>query len=560
MPAPTERTLVRSRLSGVVGAVMAFGASTALAGPLEGEKPIELPDWVKLDAEYRVQSIVISGLDPSSADIDLVSWTEQRARLDLGFRYPGIGGVYAQLDLLDGVLFGDNGTYGEVPSPNSGLAVSSKNPNNAGWELGLTESADPLAMDSYVPRLRSIEPIKITHLYGEAILPFGLLRVGRMTMNEGAGIAGHEGNRTNRWGVSRYPDVADRVLFATKIDEAVRVLSDKNHKLDPSVKNGVIFAQTYDWNVQDRVTSQSDDAYQLNTLLSWRVEKAEWGGVPWRDFQLGLTFVQKYHEAFDTQVFALPLRFESKVGPAEFRILFSPIFGESREVAEGIAVLSGRKPSTQDFKQFGLHGWFAWDVGPVQIGLEVDYASGDADPRSTTPLTGFSFSRDFNVGLLLFEHVLAFQTARSAAVGIENLSQLDAKSFPLTEIASQGKFASALGIFPQVKWDVVKGPKHWFHIRLGALFAFAPDGSVDPIGTALREDGVEVEDDAQNYYGGAPGTYYGTEIDLQLNWTLNGFFGWTIEAAAVIPGDALEDQHGDALPSFLFENRFVFAF
>ena len=80
------------------------------------------------------------------------------------------------------------------------------------------------------------------------------------------------------------------------------------------------------------------------------------------------------------------------------------------------------------------------------------------------------------------------------------------------------------------------------------------------IGTALREDGVEIDDDAQNYYGGSPGTYYGTEIDLQLNWTLNGFFGWTIEAAAVIPGDALQDQHGDALPSFLFENRFVFAF
>ncbi len=532
-----------------------------LSGPLVGERPVTLPDWVKLEAEYRVQSLVITPLDVSGVEVDTVTWTEQRARIDLGFRYPGIGGIYAQLDLLNGVLMGDNGNYGEVPAPNSGLAVASKNPNHAGWELGLISGRDPLDPDSYVPVLKEIDPIQIVHLYGEANLPFGLVRVGRMPISEGAGIAGHEGNRTNRWGVSRYPDVADRVLFATKIDEAIRFLQQgAGYVLDASPKRGVILAQTYDWNVQDGVFSQDDDAYQLNTALQWRVDEADWLGVEWRDFQLGFTLVQKIHEAFDTRVFALPLRFESKIGPAEVRILFSPIFGESREVAEGIAKLSSKVPKVQKFEQFGLHGFFAWNLGPVELAFEIDYARGDADPRSTGPLTSFSFSRDFNVGLLLFEHLLAFQTARSAAVGIENLSQLDATSFPLTEIASQGKFGSALAIFPQVTWHALRGPKHWFHARLGVLAAFAPDGSVDPVGTSLREDGNEIEDDVLNYYGGRPGSYYGTEIDVQLQWTLNGFFGWTVEFAGLFPGDALQDAHGEALPSFMFENRFTFAF
>jgi hypothetical protein len=543
------------------GLIAAFSVAHTLAtGPLVGERPITLPDWLKLDAEYRVESIMISPLDSSGTDVTTVSWTEQRAELDLGFRYPGIGGIYTKLYLLEGGLFGDNGTYGDVPAPNSGLAVATKNPNNAGWELGLKPGQDPLETDSYAPTLKGLDPVRIVHLYGEVALPFGLLRVGRMPMSEGAGLAGHEGGRTNRWGVSRYPDVSDRVLFATKIDEGIKLALDPRHTIDTSTKSGVIFAQTYDWNVQDSVSSQDDDAYQLNTLLAWRVEHADWAGTQWRDFQLSLTFVQKYHEAFDTEVFAMPLRFESKIGPAEVRVLFSPIFGSSREVAEGMALLAAKDPEIQDFRQFGVHGWFAYNIGPVELAFEIDYATGDADPRSTTALTAYSFARDFNVGLLLFEHLLAFQTARSAAVGIENLSQLSAKSFPLTEIASQGKFSSALALFPQVKWDIVSGPKHWLHARFGVLAALAPDGSVDPVGTSLSADGEAISDDAMNYYGGKPGSYLGTEIDVQLEWTLSGFFNWAVEFAALIPGDAMKDRNGDAVPSFMFENRFVFAF
>ncbi len=76
----------------------------------------------------------------------------------------------------------------------------------------------------------------------------------------------------------------------------------------------------------------------------------------------------------------------------------------------------------------------------------------------------------------------------------------------------------------------------------------------------LREDGTEIEDDLVNWWGGPPGSYYGTELDLQLEWRVADVFRWTVEGAVVLPGDGLRDENGDAVPSWFVENRFLLAF
>ena len=195
-------------------------------------------------------------------------------------------------------------------------------------------------------------------------------------------------------------------------------------------------------------------------------------------------------------------------------------------------------------------------LGPVTATLEFDYASGDADPRDETPLTTFNFAHDSNVGLLLFEHVLAFETARSTAVGIENLAHVGSKSFPLTELASEGRFHNGIVIFPQVLYR----PWEPLGIRAGALFAWSAAPVVDPVMTLLAEDGVRIDDDAVNYNGGRPGRYYGTELDLQVEWNLKDRFLWTVDGAVLFPGSALRDESGDAVNAFLVENRFTFLF
>jgi hypothetical protein len=528
----------------------------------DDEQTSNQPEWLDLDAQYRVETNLINPLDLNGTSATKTFWTEQRGRFFLGIRDPEVGGVYLRADVLDGVLFGDNGVYGGDPSPNSGLAVATKNPNNTAWRTGLLPGADPLDPASYVPILREVDPIRITHLFGEVKLPIGLMRVGRMPLSEGAGIAAHDGGRRNRWGVSRYNDIADRVLFATKLDEMVNAIRHgASHKADTSQKNGVILAGTYDWNVQDDIGSLADDAYQTNILLSWRREKADWLGLDWRDFQLTAVAVHKGADTFDTDIWAFPIRFTSHIGPLYLNLQLSIIRGETREVSEGLAKLTGKTPKVQAIEHMGAHAMAEYTLGPVALAMEYDYASGDADPRSNTPLTQFSFARDFNVGLLLFEHVLSFQSARSAAVGIENLSQLNATSFPLTEVDSQSRFVNAHAIFPQLKVNIVNNDKHQLHTRLGVLMAWtAAEGVVDPVGTLLQEDGNEISDDAVNFHGGKPGNFYGTEVDVQIGWTYRNVFTWTLEGAMLFPGDALQDENGDAVTSYLVTNRFLFAF
>jgi hypothetical protein len=472
-----------------------------------------------------------------------------------------VGGVFVQLDLLDGVLFGDNGDWGANPQPVSGLAVTSRQTNNAGWDIGLLTGQDPLDPDSYGPVLQEVEPIRINHAFGEVYLPFGLLRVGRQPLTIGAGISAHDGGRYNRWGVSTYTENADRVLFATKIDEAIKLLiEDEGYIPDTSVDSGVFLIGAFDWQVQDDVYSGNDDLMQVTAGLQWRVAEADWLGTEWRDLLVSALMVHKWSDEFDTSIWAFPFRARGAIGIVSLDLQYTFYTGGTREASEGFAVLTSKEPSRQDVLAMGAQALVDVFVGPVTLTFEADWATGDDDPRSGSDLASFTFSRDMNVGLLLFEHILAFESARSAAVGIENLAQLDSASFPLTEVATEGRFTNAFALFPQVTWQILPGPTHLLHARFGGLFAWSDRGVVDPVMTALSEDGAEIADDAVNFHGGKPGSYYGTEIDAQIEWTFRDLFTWTVEGAVVFPGDGLQDENGDGVTSFMVENRFLFVF
>ena len=187
--------------------------------PANAEGEPTTPDWLELDAEYRVQSLYINPMDLSGSTTQGVHYTLQRMRLETALRPVRQVAIKTQIDALGGVLFGDNGDYGGDPSPGSGLALTSRSPNHAGWTVGLLdiEGLDPLDPDSYGMVLEGVEPISINRIYGEVMLPFGVLRVGRQPATEGPGINLHDGSRTNRWGVARHAATADRILFATKL-------------------------------------------------------------------------------------------------------------------------------------------------------------------------------------------------------------------------------------------------------------------------------------------------------------------------------------------------------
>src|SRR5690606_34809943 len=157
-------------------------------------------------------------------------------------------------------------------------------------------------------------------------------------------------------------------------------------------------------------------------------------------------------------------------------------------------VISNDPAIDQTIRQIGARAVVRYDKPLYTLYLEGDYASGDSDPNVRSPLTQFRFADDANVGLLLFEHVLAYQSARAAAAGVALLRDLGAPSYPTDQVATRGAFTNAAALFPQV--DV--RPIQNLLLRGGVLFAWAPAKVVDPLRSIQQRDGNRVEDDLVN--------------------------------------------------------------
>lgn len=533
-------------------------AAPQVAAAAEGE-----PVWTfEGHGEYRLRSTRIDPLGVNDIYTESMQWTEQRLRLEGRVKAAKIATLIVQGDVLDGVLLGDNGQFGQVPSSNSGVSLTAKLPNLTRWDVGLRPGGNPIDRRDYVPVLRPAPLLDVNYLYADINIPVGLLRVGRQPIVPGQALVAHDGATVNRWGVSRYSDAVDRILFGTKFDEAYHVIrKTPNHVPDLTQESGFIFATFYDFMKQDLPQDQSDDLRQLGFAVDLRAREADWFGGDWKNLLLGLRAVFVSNDEFKTDVVAFPMVLEGQVGDVKLQAQYMHIRGKTTEIADGFAALTGKPSTLQDLSMHGARAVLDWKVGPATLTFEFNYASGDDDPRNTTPLTTFAFARDLNVGLLMFEHTLAYESARSVGVGLENLAGSDIKSFPLSEVQTDGRFTNAAALFPQVYVELFENAKHLVHARAGVLMAWpAANGVVDPIMTTLAEDGQSITDDAVNFNGGEPGDYYGTEVDFQLGWKFNKTFQWVVEGAVLFPGSSLQDENGDAVNSFLVENRFVVSF
>jgi hypothetical protein len=197
-----------------------------------------------------------------------------------------------------------------------------------------------------------------------------------------------------------------------------------------------------------------------------------------------------------------------------------------------------------------------YDTKYVTPYLELDYASGDGNPEPGSRLSQFRFSEDTNVGLLLFDHILYFQSARAAAAGVEVVRALGAETFPPERVDTRGGFTSALAVFPQVDLH----PHESLLFRLGALVAWSPAKVVDPVQSLQGKDGATIEDDLVNFAGGPARQFYGVELDGRFQWRLFDHFALDLEAAVLFPGEALQDENGDAVNSWLTQGRTTFFF
>lgn len=503
---------------------------------------------VRGGAEYRAQLVYVNPISLNTANDRRINFIEHRLRLDAAIDYRDKVRLVTSIDALDGVLWGDNGTLGTDPEPNTGSNVNAKNPNVSRPCIQQLRG-DALDRNAYGYGLCSAPPLTIRRLYADVMLPFGMLRVGRQAVSFGTGVQSADGDgRPNRFGVSHSGNSVDRILFATKPLEGFKPKGQRNL----SDSEGFFLGVGYDRWVQDRIGLQADDVQQTDVGFRWLAPRAGF----WRNVVVAGYWAHRWDGQYGTNVDSFGLRAYGTVGPFTAGFDAATNLGSTREIAEAFKVVTNDDPVPQSVRQLGARAVLRYDRPLFSIYLEGDYASGDGDPQARTPLTQFLFAPDTNVGLLLFEHVLAFQTARSAAAAVESLRRLGGTSYPVDAIATNGSFTNALAIFPQV--DVRPVPD--LLLRGGVLVAWAPAPVIDPAASLLARDGLTIQDDLVNFAGGKPAQYYGTELDGRVQYRFIEHFAADLEGAVLFPGAALQNQDGYAVRSVLVQGRTTFFF
>jgi hypothetical protein len=187
-------------------------------------------------------------------------------------------------------------------------------------------------------------------------------------------------------------------------------------------------------------------------------------------------------------------------------------------------------------RQFGAAVKASYRRGSAQLYLDWGYASGDQNPGDDR-VENFRFDRDYKVGLVLFDEVLGYQSARSAQRAADpTLFGLPPEG--VEHSATGGSVTSAWYLFPRLRYGLCD----WLDVYGGPLFAFSTARLTDPFNSSLR-GGTAI-----NYLGGKPGNYLGTELDLgvQARWQAMDLLliSATLEAGLLVPGDAFRMASG----------------
>lgn len=178
-------------------------------------------------------------------------------------------------------------------------------------------------------------------------------------------------------------------------------------------------------------------------------------------------------------------------------------------------------------------GRFANAVGTVGWG----FASGDDQPLDGTEKR-FAMSHNFNVGLVLFDHVLHAQSARSATIARRAPQAIPGE----TLLPTNGAVAGAAYVNP----TLVLRPRSWLDLKAGLLVAQATADVVDLASADL--DGL------RRSHAGGPANRRnlgleldsGVEVRLPLSYGMSLQLG--VQAGLLLPGDAFDDASGGSMP------------
>jgi hypothetical protein len=416
-------------------------------------------------------------------------------------------------------------------------------------DLAHDASADQTPRDSY-DGYSNVQP---RWLYLEWLTPVGLARVGQQPSHWGMGLVANDGDHPSLFGDYRYGNIVEQVLFATKplgekspfvvalagnivYRDNVAIFTNGDRALQAILAAfyekgqdmlgvyGVFRSQTRDQNSEPQYFPY-EDAIHVGVIdlaghfarpIAVPNETAYVFGGFEAATELGSTNEER-------TVYNGWTRIQAYGGSANIGVAFA---GREGSAGAGAGAEKMKRPDL-------------W--GKVVAQVEVGYASGDANPDDNVEKR-FVFDPNHKVGLVLFDEVMRWQTARAATAAQDpNLSNGNRPPPGTDLLPTNGGIYGAQYIYP----TGVYRPRPWLDLKAGAVIAQTTSDFVDPY--RLAAYGAYT-----NYSGGDPRRHdLGVELDggfearVPLGPILRLQLG--AQAGVLFPGGALADASGNAM-------------
>ncbi|MCA9773231.1 MAG: hypothetical protein KC466_12535, partial [Myxococcales bacterium] len=481
--------------------------------------------------DYRFRAAYLSGFDVDAFGTRTPHdwYGEHRLRLEPSLSFWDTVRLKSQIDVWNGQLWGDT----------------------TGRRHLIYSDRDRRDNDGF-----DADRFRVRKLWLEIRTPIGEIRGGRMGSYWGLGLLANDGDGyRNDWGDARFGDIVDRVLFATKpVNLVTGGATDLNwiiafaydRVVDDDFANHVEKSELDLFRLFNGNAGEQDRADQYIVSTLYRSEIFDSGlYLVWRHQNEGknaVTHARVPSTRDDTRVFVVDYYGRLQLPLSDSTNLF--VEGEiawiTGKTQQNIATDSPNPPGRSDVDQLGGVFRGGYRSTPFDFEVEFGYASGDSNPFDDNQRT-FRFDRDYNPSLILFEEVLADQTATAA----NNLSDPNLAGFPPENADNFPTNGSVFGAV-YLKGTARARPIEDLLLQASVLYARSEEDVADPFSMNVLTGGRNA-----NFLGGrGDKRELGWELDLGAQYTcaLEGLsivvgnqFGW------LFPGEAFDGFRGQRM-------------
>ncbi len=443
-------------------------------------------------------------------------WLRITPRLNFRNRIELVG----QVDLLTGIVAGD---------------------------LAHDTFADRTPRDGY----NGFNNVQPRWLYAQLNLDIAVVRVGQQPSHWGMGLLANDGDHASIFGDYRYGTIAERVLIATKPggkDSPVTVFAAG----DLVYRDGTARLTNGDHALQGVVAStytQGENQIGIYGVYRHQTNDKTSGSA-----------IFPYTDTIDAAVLDVAGKFVAPIagqdGFAFGAMEAAAIFGSTNALRTAEQVREGTRTTIRSYGgavQLGVVHRAYEDVvdpkgakppsafGDLVAQVELGYASGDADPEDGTQKR-FVMDSNHKVGLLLFDEVMRWQTARASSAAQDPLLSNGTRPSPGVDLLpTNGGISGAQYINP----TLIFRPMSWLDLKGGMVIAQTTADVVNPYRLATQGRAV-------NYRGGDPTRHdLGVELDGGVEARFRLDFGIVancgVQAGVLFPGGALANAAGESM-------------